>query len=90
MLRNKYAHQTEKGQFALRKNMMHNFYLRVAGERPNVPSAEVLDWLGVHVGLLVRLVDAPHLDHSFDLGHGQIKGSAAEHFPNSFKLLKLI
>ena len=54
-------------------------YLGVAGHAPGVPPGQVGDGLGVHVGLLGRGVDAPHVDHSLDLADAQAEAGSADH-----------
>ena len=52
--------------------------LGVAGNASHVPAGQVLDRLGVHVGLLLRGVDAPHVDHAGDLTQPQVEGSPTD------------
>ena len=54
-------------------------YLSVAGHAPGVPSGQVGDGLGVHVGLLGGGVDTPHVDHPLDLADAQAEAGPAHH-----------
>ena len=54
-------------------------YLGVTGNTAGVPAGQVRDGLWVHVGLLGRGVDAPHVDHPLDLTDTQTEAGSTHH-----------